>query len=123
MKTVALYGNSLVVSSIGASLNQFADLQIFALDPSMPDPKNQLLDLQPDIILFDLASTEPSWLITLWKEQPELLLIGVDQEKSSALMFSSQPARLMTTDDLLEAITGGAGRQEIRSGSGEGGQT
>ena len=109
MKKVALYGNSLVVSSIGASLNKISDLQIFLLDPAAPDPKDQLLDLQPDIILFDLASTEPSWLITLWKEQPQLLLIGVDQDKGSAMMFSSQPARLMTTEDLLQVIASHAG--------------
>ncbi len=106
MKKVALYGNSLVVSSIGASLLGCPDLQVLPLNPEALDPKQQLLNLQPDIIIFDLASTQPSWLVALWKVEPDLLLIGVDQDKGTALMFSSQPGRMMTTDDLLQVIAG-----------------
>jgi hypothetical protein len=108
-QTVVLYGNSLIVSSIGASLQGCPGLQVLPVDPANPDTNQHLLSFQPDIILFDLAAIQPDSLVALWKEQPRLLLIGVDQAKGSALVLSSQPARLVTTDDLLQVIAGQTG--------------
>jgi len=50
------------------------------------DLKQQLCELQPDIVIFDLASTQPNSLIAMWKEQPHPA-DGVDQDKGSALML------------------------------------
>jgi len=103
-RTVALYGNSLVVSSIGASLQGRADLQVSSVDATMPDALERLRALQPDVVIFDLAAARPEFAITLWKAQPRLLLIGVDLLTHQALMLSSQPSRLLTLDDLLAVM-------------------
>ena len=106
MRTVALYGNSLVVSSIGASLQGRAGLEIRCVDATLPDAASQLSALQPDVVIFDLAVAEPEFAIALWKAQPRLLLIGVDLTTGQALVLSGQSSRLLTPDDLLQVIEG-----------------
>jgi hypothetical protein len=104
MRTVALYGNSLVVSSIGASLQGRAGLQVLSVDSALPDAASRLGVLQPDVIIFDLAVAQPEFAIALWKTQSRLLLIGVDLTTGQALVLSGQPSRLLTRDDLLQVI-------------------
>jgi hypothetical protein len=104
MRKVALYGNSLVVSSIGASLQGRAGLEVMCVDLTLPDAAARLTALQPDVIIFDLAVAHPEFAIALWKAQPRLLLIGVDLTSGQALVLSNQPSRLLTMDDLLQVI-------------------
>jgi hypothetical protein len=104
MRKVALYGNSLVVSSIGASLQGRAGLEVKCIDTTLPGAASRLTALQPDVIIFDLAMAHPEFAIALWKAQPRLLLIGVDLTIGQALVLSGQPSRLLTMDDLLQVI-------------------
>ncbi len=104
MRNVALYGNSLVVSSIGASLQGRAGLEVSSADAALPDAASQLRALQPDVIVFDLTVAHPEFAIALWRAQPRLLLIGVDLATGHSLVLSSQPSRLLTMDDLLQVI-------------------
>jgi hypothetical protein len=104
MQTVVLYGKSLVVSSIGASLQDCAGIQVLPVDPAMPDAGDSLSESQADVVIFDLEAAQPDFALTLWKKQPQLLLIGVDLAKGQALLLSSQPARVLTTGDLLQVI-------------------
>jgi len=106
MRTVALYGNSLVVSSIGASLQGRAGLQVSSVDATLPDAASRLGALQPDVVIYDLAMAQPEFALALWKAQPNLLLIGVDLTTGQALVLSGQPSRLLTMDDLLQVIEG-----------------
>ncbi len=112
MQVVVIYGNSLVVSSIGASLQECAGVTIVPVDPAMSDAGGNLSALQPDAVIFDLATAQPDFAIALWKKQPQLLLIGVDLPKGQALVLSSQSTRVLTTDDLLQVIAGQSGEDK-----------
>ncbi len=106
MRKVALYGNSLVVSSIGASLQGHGGLEVSSVDAALPDAASRLGALHPDVIIFDLAVAQFEFAIALWRAQPRLLLIGVDLTTGQALVLSGQPSRLLTMDDLLQVIEG-----------------
>lgn len=106
MRTVALYGNSLVISSIGASLQGRAGLEIKCVDATLPDAASWLAALQPDVVIFDLAVAQPEFAIALWKARPRLLLIGVNLTNGHAFVLSGQTSRLLTMDDLLQVIEG-----------------
>jgi len=114
IRTVVLYGNSLVVSSIGASLRERAGLQILTIDAALPDAAQQLSAPRPDVVIFDLATAQPDFAIALWKAQPNILLIGVDLKTGHALVLSGQASRVLTTDDLLHVIESRADRLEQR---------
>jgi len=104
MQTVVLIGNSLLMSSIGASLQASAGLQVLTVDAEVHDAAHRLGVLQPDVVLFDLGAAQPDFAVTLWKGQPDLLLIGVDLATNQALVLSGQRTRAYTTEDLLQVI-------------------
>jgi hypothetical protein len=108
LKTIVLYGNSLVVSSFGASLQGIPGLRILSIEAGLPDAAQRLQALKPDIILFDLATAHPDFAIPLWKTYPGLLLIGVDLSGGELLVLSGCREQVLDVSDLLEVIHGGA---------------
>jgi hypothetical protein len=103
MKKVVLYGKSLLISSVGASLEDCPDLEVHSIDPSGSDMQ-QIRKIKPYAVIFDLAAIQPDFSIELWKAQPDLLLIGVDLMTGKSMVFSSQPARVLTTADLIQLL-------------------
>ena len=103
MKKVVLYGKSLLISSIGASLEDCPDLEVLSIDPCGLDMQ-QIRKIQPYAVIFDLAAIQPDFSIELWKAQPDLLLIGLDLKTGQAQVLSSQPAHVLTTADLIRLL-------------------
>ena len=104
MHTVALYGNSLLLSGIGASLERRTGLHVVFLDPALPWAAERLSALRPDVVVFDVAEACPDSAIALWKARPQLLLIGVDLAKDQALVLSGQTSSMLSADGLVEVI-------------------
>jgi CheY-like chemotaxis protein len=105
MLTVALYGNSLVLASIGARIERRTRLQPVTIDAAQPGALEKLSEFQPDVVLLDLGTTQPDPVVALWKTRPELVLIGVDLGADRMLILSGQPARALTAEDLIETLT------------------
>jgi hypothetical protein len=103
MKRVVLYGKSLLMSTIGASLQDCPDLQLLPVDPSPPDANQQLETLKPDAVIFSLGAAQPESLL-LFLKQPDLLLIGVDLESRQALVWTARQATAVAADDLVSVI-------------------
>jgi hypothetical protein len=108
-KTVVLFGSSLAVSSIGASLLGCAGLRVLEVEPEAPttaahNAAQRLAALRPDVVLFDLAAVPSDFAIALWKAQPSTLLVGMDLLTGKALVLSGQSTRAHTTEDLLQVI-------------------
>ncbi len=62
MRKVLLYGNSLVVSTVGASLQACGDLELVRLAAQPADPAGtatRLIALAPAAIIFDRVTTRP----------------------------------------------------------------
>ena len=104
MRTVALYGNSLILSSVGASLNSRAGVHVIAINPSEPGGVERIRALEPDVIVFDTAAADPDSALILWKEHPNVLLIGIDLTTNRALVMSGRSSQLLTPDDLADVI-------------------
>jgi len=104
MKRVVLYGKSLVISTIGASLQGCPDIQLLPVDPAMPDVQDHLRRLHPDVVILDQTAIQPDFPVALWKVQPELMVIGLDLMNGTALVLSNQPAQVLTTNDLIQLL-------------------
>lgn len=60
-RTVVLYGKSLVVTSLAASLADRPHLILHQLDASTPDLAGQITSHAPDVLIFDLATAHPDY--------------------------------------------------------------
>lgn len=102
--TIVLFGNSLVVSSIGASLVHLPSLTLHQIDTSLSELEQHIQREHPDVLIFDLATDYPISPITLLKEYPRLLLIGIDISNAKMLVLSSRQTQALTIDDLTHVI-------------------
>jgi hypothetical protein len=104
MLTITLYGKSLLLSGIGASLGARRDFQIVAIDSLLPDAAERLRAAGSNIVVFDLASSTLESAIALWHGQPNILLIGVDLTTNRALVVHGQSPQLLASGDLMRLI-------------------
>jgi hypothetical protein len=107
MRRVVLYGSDLVISTVGANLQGRVGLQIVQIDPLLPDALQRLDSARPDVVLFDLAGTQPDLTIAVLRKNPGLLLIGVDLKTDKMLVMSGEESQLVTTDDLVHMMETG----------------
>ncbi len=106
-RTVALYGSTLVMSTIGASLQEKPEFQVQQIQGLLPDFIDKLEAPLPDVILFDLAASQPHFAVPLLRNHPTIMLIGVDVSSNKMLVLSGEQSRLLTADDLVQVIQGG----------------
>lgn len=104
MRTVAIWGNSLVLSSIRASLERLDRFRLVRVDAGTPAGEKRFQALHPDAVIFDLALQRPESAAALCKAHPQVLLIGVDPEADHVLMFSGHTWNELTPDELVNVI-------------------
>jgi hypothetical protein len=105
---VAIYGNSLSVASIGASLQGRPGLEVATLDASFPDAMERLDLLALDMVLFDLSIARAVQdAVSLLAAHPKLVLVGFDLTSHRALLLSGEQSTVLTTDDLMQIIERG----------------
>jgi hypothetical protein len=104
MRRVLLYGNSLVVSTVGASLQDCGDLELVRVDPGSADTAARLRALAPTAVIFDRVTTRPDLVLALLGQLPQALLIGVNPSSDHVLVLSSRREWAVAPADLLHVI-------------------
>ena len=103
---VILYGDTLILAGVQASLNASPDLEVIVLDPALDNPADRLRDLRPTAVIFDLESLADLPLAflqqALLQEQP--LLIGVNPSRNEILVLSGQAKQALRAADLVHVI-------------------
>jgi hypothetical protein len=112
---VVLYGNSLALSGVGASLEGHPGLELVRLEAAEASGET-LHELRPDVVVFDLATAKPD-VVQLWRRDRPVLPIGVDLLKHEVVVFSGEPSPALTTDDLVRVIEGRMARKAKRARS------
>jgi hypothetical protein len=103
-RRVFLYGKTVILGTVGASLRGYADLEVIPL--SAPLPGMHALDaLSPDVILFDLQADRPEAAFALLGVRPDLLLVGIDPSSDQVLMWGGRQLSSVSTQELVQAIT------------------
>ncbi len=102
-RTVGVYGNSLFIAGIEASLQAQAGLEVSRIAAASPDTKS-LDEGCPDVIVFDLASAQPPVSISFLVEHPHLTLIGLDLKSNGVVVLSGRYLHVLTTNHLLHLI-------------------
>lgn len=107
-RRVILFGKSVILGTVGASLRQRPEFEVIALAPPFPSAA-ELEQLAPEIILFDLQAPPPEPAFALLESCPGLLLVGVSPDRNEVTMWSGQTFSQLSTQELVRAIATRAG--------------
>ena len=102
-KQILLYGNSLILGSVGDSLRRFPQFEVTTLLPPTKE-KQKLNSLKPDILLFDLATTRPEDVFSLVESNPNLQVIGISPDINLVKVWSVREMREVSMQDLLQVL-------------------
>lgn len=102
-RRILLYGNSLILGSIGASLRRCPQFEVTIQAPPLHETK-ALLKENPDVLLFDLEAPHTEAVFSLLKADPTLLVIGVSPSINMVDIWSGRRLRELTLQGLLELI-------------------
>ena len=106
-RRVLLYGQSLLLSGIAASLGQCPGLRVTrATTWEEASPLLAPLARLPDVLIFDLTNAHESHILPLLVRKPALLLIGLDSERNQAVLLSGQQAQSLTLDHIRAIVQG-----------------
>ena len=103
-RRVAVYGNSLNMAGIVASLTADSTLQVLCVNLDSPNAWPSLDENDLAAIVFDLSDPSRRLDVTLLRHRPGLLLIGVDPSRDEMLVLSSRPAQALRMADLVSVI-------------------
>jgi hypothetical protein len=104
-KRVVVYGNSLNTAGIAASLKTVASLEVVCVDPLATAARQSLNELDTTTIIYDLSDPPSDLDLTLLREQPNLLLVGVDPSSDEVLVLSGQRTRVISARELAGLVS------------------
>lgn len=100
---IFLYGNSVILGSIGASLKRCSQFDVTTV--ATPLQETQAFDNpKPDILLFDLQAPYTEDVFFLLKTNPALLLIGINPGANIIHVWRSQQMQGISLQGLLDLI-------------------
>lgn len=99
---ILLYGDTLVLAGIQASLGSDPSLEV--IRRALLTSEQELYDLRPDVVIFDIATVQPELRYVLTQELHGLLLVGVDPDRNRAVLWAGQQLSELSTSDLVELI-------------------
>ncbi len=102
-RRVILYGNTLILQGVRASLANCAGLEVIVVDQPAQVSPEELAAYCPAVVIFDMSVMQPQLLLGLF-QQPGLLLVGMNSETHQALVWSGRQAAAVNAADLVQVL-------------------
>ena len=103
-RRVAVYGNSINIAGIVPSLKADTTLEVLCVNLDSPNARQSLDENDLAAIVFDLSDPPLRLDVTLLRDRPGLLLIGVDPSRDEMLVLSSHPVQALSMADLVRVV-------------------
>lgn len=100
---VALYGQSLIVSSVGRMLEGRDGVRVVTIEKG-PCLEEAIDAVAATVLIVDLHEVDVASALPVLDARPELLLVGLDPSGARLLVLSGRDARSMTTNELVRLI-------------------
>lgn len=100
---VVLFGDTLVLAGLQASLATYAGLDVLCLADPLVDAQKLSL-LHPNVVIVDAAATPAPPLRLLTDLAADLLLVSVDAATNRVHVWSGQQLTAVSTHDLVALI-------------------
>jgi hypothetical protein len=101
---VVLFGDSLLMDTVEASLENNGSVGMMRIHATVPNIGEWLKTLCPDLIILDLNAPDSSRIIPFLWDQPGIPLLCLDVTCSRAIVLSSQPYAARTAVELANLI-------------------
>lgn len=103
-RIIALYGQSIFITGIAIELLHRDDLLVTHLDGTAQEMLDQCHRLQPDILICDVHDWHLAFILSLLRQQPGLVLFGLDPASNDVTVMSSQQFCVDDVDGLADII-------------------
>ncbi len=106
-RLVVLYGDTLLIDGIEASLAERNGLDVIRVDTTVANVGQHLRTIAPDLVIFDLDTPviELSKLIVpLLQKQPGIPFICLDAQHSEVVTLACEQHAAHSTNDLVDII-------------------
>jgi len=100
---VLLYGKSVILGTVSASLQRHPEFEILPAASPLLDMR-ELRALSPDVIFYDIEASHPEAAIALLEICPDLLLIGINPDSNQVFLWSGQQLCELSMADLVNVI-------------------
>ncbi len=100
---VLIYGNSLVLAGMRASLEACTGLEVIVLDEPAAEAELRAPDVS--VVIYDMNAIQSEFLLNQMHAQPDLLLIGIDPE-SHEVLLAGQKAGSIALEQILPVVRG-----------------
>lgn len=99
---VALFGQSLILSSVGRQLGQREGIDVVTVDGA--DVSSAMGSRAPDVLMVDLQAVDIGSAIAVVDAHPDLLVVGLEPSGARLVVLAGRHARTMTTEELVALI-------------------
>lgn len=110
LRRILLYGDSVVLGSVGASLCRAAEFELIRLGSPRPTAA-ELREARPDVILFDIDNDHPEEAFHLLENDPDLLLLGISPDVNLVRLWAGRQYHELSAEALAALIAGGTERE------------
>jgi hypothetical protein len=105
-RRILLYGDSIVLGSVGASLGRAPQFDLIRLPAPQPSVA-ELRACRPDVVLFDIENGHPAACFGLLESDPDLLLLGISPDVNLVRLWTGRQYRELSADALAALIADG----------------
>jgi len=103
LRRIFLYGDSIILGSVGASLARVPRFEVTHLSPPLPGA-SELEPMDPDVIVFDVDSDVAAGAFSLLETRPGLLILGISPDGNVVRLWSGHQYHELSTEELTTLI-------------------
>ena len=101
----AVCGSSLYIAGLAASLQANPDVVVLRIPANTGALSQSIDEFAPALVAFDMGEMPGDLAISLLRDRPELILVGVDPSSDKMLVLSGRHEQPVSAAELLRAIT------------------
>ena len=101
---VVLFGDSLLMDGVEASLCAIPELGVMRMNTDVVDVREYLMSLRPDLVIIDWEASQAQLIVSVLRDQPRVTLLGLDGTSGNVVVVSSHQFTPLTADDLAQVI-------------------
>ena len=103
-RLVALYGSSLLMDIVEATLGENQSLDVVRVEGSSSGEVDNLRSLHPDMIVVDSSDPDAQFVLSFFKDRDGVPLLCLDPNCNKAMVLSCQHYTSLTTTGLSDLI-------------------